>query len=237
VTVLETFGRDEFIAERFRWRSGEHVTIIGPTGCGKSHLVYQLLEHVATPRLPAVVLVKKPKDPLILRRGKELGYETVRTWPPATISTVFHAKPSGWLVWPKTKYDPLVDRPAKREVFRRALLDSYKKGNRIVVVDDAYGVSKLLDLREELIELWTEMRSQPGAVWAAFQRTADVPLWAYSQAEHLILFNDPDRRARDRYAEIGGIDPAMVRDTTGALKRHQALYIRRDGPAVCIIDK
>lgn len=236
MTMLETFGREEFLAERWRWRSGEHVTVVGPTGCGKTHLIFDLAELTTSPKLPALYLVKKPRDGLITKRAKELEWPTTRSWPPSGLATL-RSKPSGWLVWPPTKFDPLIDHPVKAAVFRRAMLDSYKKGNRIVVVDDAYGVSVVLGLRIELIEMWTEMRSMPGAVWAAFQRPADVPLWAYSQAEHLILFHDPDKRARERFAEIGGVDPVIVRDTVMGLKRHQFLYIRRDGPAMCIVDK
>jgi predicted AAA+ superfamily ATPase len=38
-TKLETFGRDEFLNERFRYGpDGPHITIVGPTRCGKSYL-------------------------------------------------------------------------------------------------------------------------------------------------------------------------------------------------------
>jgi hypothetical protein len=64
----------------------------------------------------------------------------------------------------------------------------------------------------------------------------DIPLDAYSQAEHLFLFHDPDKRARERFAEIGGVDPYLVQEAVLRLGRHQALYIRRDGPAICVVD-
>jgi hypothetical protein len=236
VTTLEMFGREEFIAERWRFSPGQHITIVGPTGCGKTHLAYQLLEKSATPKNPAVVLVKKARDPLITRRGRELGYRMTRSWPP-TPTGWWSRQPSGYLVWPPTRFDPDIDRPVKQRVFRRAILDSYKRGKRIVYVDDAFGVSELLKLREELIEMWTELRSMDGTLLAAFQKPSHVPLWAYSQAEHLFLFHDPDKRSRERFGEIGGVDPYLVQETVMGLKRHQALYIRRDGPALCIIDK
>ncbi len=235
LTRLEGFGRQEFLDERWRYRPGEHVTVIGPTGCGKTWLTYELLQRTATPARPAVVLVKKPRDPLITRRGKELEYRTVRTWPPGPLSW-WEKKPAGYLVWPPTKYDPTVDRPAKAEVFRRALMDSYRRGQRIVYVDDAYGVSELLKLREELTEMWTEARSTEVGLWTAFQKPSHVPTWAYNQAEHLFLFHDPDKRSRERFGEIGGIDPYMIQEAVRRLDRHQALYIRRDGPAACIVN-
>ena len=61
VQVL-SFPRDDFLSRRWRYRAGEHVTILGPTGSGKTYLGYQLLEKVATPKLPGIVLVMKPRD-------------------------------------------------------------------------------------------------------------------------------------------------------------------------------
>jgi energy-coupling factor transporter ATP-binding protein EcfA2 len=235
-TEFETFPRDAFVAERFRYRSGEHVTIVGPTGGGKTHLAFQLLERAARPSRPAVMLVKKNRDTLITRKGTELGWKRVRDWPPP-MRMPWQSHPSGYLVWPRTTFDPDIDHPHKWAVFRSALLDSYKRGNRIVVADDAYGLSEVLKLRKELVEMWTEARSMDTGLWTAFQKPSHVPLWAYSQAEHLFLFNDPDKRSRERFGEIGGVDSQLVQRTVMRLRRYQCLYIRRDGPAMCIIDR
>lgn len=235
--MLTTFSREEFLTRRWRYRRGEHVTVVGPTGCGKTHLVYELLERTARPSLPAVVLVKKPRDRLIREVTKRLKYRVVRSWPPPPAFPWQPRKPPGFVVWPPTKFAPEIDRPAKAAVFRRALMDGYRRGNRILYVDDTYGISEILDLDAELIELWTELRSMDGGLWTSFQKPSHVPTWAYGQAEHLYLFHDPDKRSRERFAEIGGVDPDLVRDTVMGLSRHQALYIRRDGPRMCIVDK
>jgi hypothetical protein len=73
-------------------------------------------------------------------------------------------------------------------------------------------------------------------LWAATQRPAYIPLWGYSMAEHLFLANDPDRRARIRYGEIGGINPKFVETQVERLPKYHWLYIRRTGPAVCIVE-
>ncbi len=235
--MLTTFARSEFLERRWRYRKGEHVTVVGPTGCGKSVLCYQLIEATARPSLPVVSLVKKPRDKVITGWAKKLGLRRVRHWPPPPVWPWQAQKPVGWVVWPKTNFtDVQLDRAHKSAVFRRALMDSYRRGDRIVYVDDTYGISEILKLDNELIELWTELRSMDGGLWTSFQKPTHVPTWAYGQASHLFLFNDPDRRTRDRFAEIGGVDPDLVRDTVLALDEHQVLYIRRAGRRMCIID-
>lgn len=235
--AIQTFPREEFLTRRFRYRRGEHVTVVGPTGCGKTHLVYQLLERVARPSLPAIVLVKKPRDAVIVEWGKRLHYRRVPHWPPPVNWWNPWHKPPGYLVWPRTNFtvDIQTERARKAAIFRKALMDGYRRGNRILYVDDTYGISEILDLDDELIELWTELRSMDGSLWTSFQKPSHVPTWAYGQAEHLFLFHDPDKRSRERFAEIGGVDPDLVRDAVMALPRHAALYIRRDGPRMCVL--
>lgn len=230
----ERFPRDVFLAERFRYSKGEHVTIVGPTGCGKTWLAWQILAGHTTPDYPGVVLLKKPRDYTTHRRAKELGYRVEPSWPP--MWRPLAARPRGYVLHPRTRFDPELDRPHKQAQFRAALMDSYRRGRRLVFVDDAYGIGEILKLRELLIEMWTEYRSMNGSIMTTFQKPSHVPQWAFNQAEHLFLFHDPDRRNRIRFSEIGGIDPQLLQDTVMGLRRHQALYVRRDGPAACVVD-
>jgi len=119
--------------------------------------------------------------------------------------------------------------------FNRAMLDSYRRGDRIVFADEVFGLSNELGLNRTLLALWTRGRSMGCGLWAASQKPTHIPLHAYSMAEHLFLFNDPDVRARKRFSEIGGIDPRLVIDAVSGLRKHEAVYIRRTGPHLCII--
>jgi hypothetical protein len=226
--------RAEFLDDYWDYRPGEHVTIIGPTGCGKTWLGYELLDRSVSERLPAVMMVMKPRDATAKAFTKRLRFRTVRAWPP--LPSIWQpGKPRGYTLWPKHSYDPERDDYNLWKTFRAGILDSYKKGKRILFADEAYGLCAELRLEKELITVWSRGRSMGTGLWAATQRPTHVPLWAYSQAEHLFLFRDPDKRARERYAEIGGVDPAVVLYATDQLAEYECLYIRRRGGVMAIL--
>lgn len=206
--------RAEFIEKYFDYSPGQHVSIIGETGNGKTTLALQLLKATAKPELPAVILAMKPKDDTIDKFQKEvkadgLDYRLVTTWPPSP-SMWKPGKPDGYVLAPKHLHETHADRAAHSDIFNRALMDSYKKGKRIIFADEAFSLSEELDLGDDLDTLWTKGRSMGCGVWAATQRPARVPLNMYSQASHLFLDWPSDKRARDRYREIGGCDPDVV---------------------------
>jgi energy-coupling factor transporter ATP-binding protein EcfA2 len=236
IPTIERFDRKEFISERFDYKPGEHVTIIGPTGSGKTTLGYQLLQEVTSPELQGIVFVMKPRDETATKWNKTLDYRRVATWPPP-MSPWRPKKPSGYTLWPRTAYDPEIDDDTQYVEFRKAILDSYKKGSRILFCDETASLTAELGLERELKMVWSKGRSMKCGTWSATQRPTHIPLLAYSSAHHLFLHNDPDERNRKRFDEIGGVDPKLVQSVVGRLPKHEWLYIRRDGPVMAIVSK
>src|SRR5437016_9003059 len=55
------------------WQAGEHVSIIAPTGAGKTHLVrYGLLP--CWQRYPVLIVQFKPRDPALAGLGREVKH-------------------------------------------------------------------------------------------------------------------------------------------------------------------
>lgn len=234
--TLVTFPREEFLTQRWHYRPGEHVSILGRTQSGKTTLGYQLLEQTTGPQLQGVVLCMKPRDRTVTAWNKQLGYKIVRSWPPLPS---IGARPPGFTLWPKHSLANFERDEAMLEAeFRKAIRESYRtKAKRILFADEVHGLSNELDLKRDLIVVWSRGSSMDCGLWGATQRASDVPLWMYSMPTHLFLANEPDARARARFGEIGGVDPELVRRVVMTLGKYQWLYIHRDGPTMCIVDR
>lgn len=230
---IETFTAEEFISERFDYTAGQHVSFLAPTQAGKTTLAFRLLESIANPKLPAVALVMKPKDPTVqkwLDHLKQRGWKRVKVWPP-----VMGVRAPGYIFWPVHKFDPKKDNPELEAKFRKVLLWGYGKGNVIIFVDEVYGLTNELDLKDELNAIWSRGAGMGCGQWATSQRPYSVPQWMYSQPEHIFLAYTPDKRDRQRFSEIGGIEGKAVEEQVLRLPQYHWLYIRRTGPEWCII--
>jgi hypothetical protein len=230
------FDRETFLTQVWDYGPGDHVTVLAPTTGGKTHLSYQLLGQSATPECPAVVMVMKPRDKATEQWTKRLDFETVRDWPPPVTKGLFRDKKvRGWTVWPRHVYDPELDDPRHRALFRKVILDSYKKGNRILFADETYSLEEELGLSTELRTVWTKGAAMGCGMWAASQRPAYISKWAY-QAHHLFLGGEPDEDTQRRLSEIGAaVDAGKVRWLLPRLGKWEFLYINRDEKAMCIV--
>lgn len=234
---LEVIDRAEFLADYWDYQPGEHVTIIGPNGRGKTYLGFQLLGASSSPDLRGYVLVSKPRDEIFEEFRKKLGYGLSEEWPPP----VSFRKRPGWFVRPyqsgnlkKLKED----NAHLNSVFVDCLADCYMSQDpRIIMADEAHELQHNLKMKDEMEAIWMRGRSMKCGMIALAQRSAYNSMHMYNAPTHLFLFNDPDKRNRDRFSEIGGIaDPRMIEEVTRSLGQFQVLYLNRNGPYLCVVN-
>lgn len=233
--TVRRYPRSVFLDRVWTYRPDEHVTVLGKTGSGKTYLCQELLQRSATPDNPALVLVKKPRDRTLDKWRKTVAFKKVTGWP-QPITVWQPSNPPGYVVWPPSTYRVHDDNARFYDVFQRAIMDSYKRGNRIIFADEVHGLQKL-GLTPELETVWEEGRSMRCSLWVASQRPAYISTHAYSQASHVFLAKATDKRVRQRFGEISGVDEYLVREVVASLGKYEWLYIRQEDGVMCIIEK
>lgn len=248
ITYLD---REDFLANYWAWKPGEHVCLFEPTQQGKTYLLYQLLARAMAdhPQLRAVTAVPKPRDPATRQWADKLGMRTVSDWPPPY--KPFASKPPGYALWPKHLKG--TDREANKKhlqaVFRKMMSEQYWQGDSITVCDDVYLLAVMLELNDQLEEILTAGGGMNASAWLAGQKPSgtvgggSLTSFAYNAPTHLFLGHDPDERNIKRFSEIGGVDPKLVAGVVSNLRIHQVngknvsekLYIHKGGPWMAVV--
>lgn len=197
-----------------QWRQGEHVSAIGPTGTGKTTLMLGLLPQ----RRYVCVIGTKPQDSTLESLIRNDGYKRIEQWPPPSTRNRV-------ILWPRISRAS--DIPATRAVISHALDEAFSEGGWCVCADEVWYLCHRLKLTHLLESYWTQGRSINLSLVSSTQRPAHVPLFLYSQATHLFIWRDSDRRNLDRLREIssGALISTDVRKIVEGLPAHTALYL------------
>lgn len=232
---VKLIPRHRFLTDIWRYKPGEHVSFIGPTGSGKTFLALQLLARSVREDLPGYITVMKARDKTVgeFLKAHEGWRRTLTFPPPPTVPGV--KKPVGWAVWPHHTNDPEADEVRHEAIFHRMHRQLYVKGDNIIFDDEVVSLVREMDMKRDLTRIWTKGRSIGSGLWGATQRPAMVPLEMYDQAQHLFLGNIKDKRSQDRFGEISGVDPELVVQVVRALPKFHWLYIRQEEGLMCVI--
>lgn len=193
------------------WAQGEHVTIIAPTGDGKTTLMTELVYE----REFVVYLQAKARDETLERLEGFRELDTPQAWAKRVL-----VKP------PFYKKNPAKTKRVQREVFREALLTAFSQENWAVFADEVRWLSKDLDLEDVLVMMLLQGRSLGISMVASTQRPRFIPLEFYDQPTHLFLFPDSDPNNLKRLSEIGGnINRQALMSAIPKLDKYHFLYV------------
>jgi hypothetical protein len=211
---------------RGEFRQGQHVTIIGPNGLGKTTLALR----IADARSYVIFLATKRRDPLYEELVHEWGYHRATSL--AAIETVdglprYHR----YLYHPQFGIATIKDkRERQARAMSRALNYAFDAGGWCVIADELLWLIQQLRLDEELEAYWYQARTENVSLIGCAQRPAWVPRAAYSQAKHIFLFKTADRDDQRRLGDIAGADVDRVRYEVSHLEPYEFLYVQPHVP-------
>ena len=213
-STIERLSWAEFIEHRFIWNQGQHITVIAPTGQGKTSLCLYLLRQ----RWYVVVVAVKKKDPVVEMLLDD-GWVLTRDWPPP--------KDAGArvILWPRI--EELRNVSHQRAVIHKALDDIYSDGGWCVYFDELgyVGDPRFLGLGPEAALLLFQGRSIGVTVVSSITRPRGVPLEAYEMPSWLFIGRNNDKANQERLGEIQNVDRREVMAAIGNLKLHEFLII------------
>jgi hypothetical protein len=246
---LHRMAMKDFIADYYAPEPGHHTAEVGPNGCGKTTVGMQLLAATTAqhPGTRGVAVVMKPHkgaksdgrratgDRTVAALTAQHGGKIIRDWPPPIIP--WRKEPPFWALWPPHEGEPDIDDANHYRIFRKCLIDCYKKGDSVVFCDEAAGLSADLDLKAEMRQTLQRGRSLKASMILATQRPVDVPRSMFTEAKHFFLWRMNDAREYEVIRDIGGgrLSRADITYHLKNLKQHECLYLYPDKNVAVIL--
>lgn len=215
--------RDSFL-ENWEWipgDTGEHVTLVGTTGEGKTSLVKDITvgRLKQFPKARFIWLVNKDKDLSLTELINTGKVAVIQKWDDLT----YAERTKRWIIlWPEY-HNASDSRLINKPIFQEALDKIMREGDWHVYIDEANYLIEQMHLRETLDEYWHAARSSGIPVIAGAQR----PVWTgkgmTTQNSWIISFAVPNISDRKATAEAAG--NYAVGQALGQIKRKSHDFI------------
>lgn len=196
----------------------EHLTVIGPTGQGKTTLMLALLEERVRLRASNVVIIAtKPRDATLTELAHR-GWPIIREWPPGYGQE--HV-----ILWPKFG-DVRTAAQRQRRTIEPILAEIFADGGRTVFIDEVAYFHENLGLTRLMDMFWKQGRSMNLLMLGGTQRPTKVPRAMFSEASWFAAFRTADEDELRRVGEIGGTDSKLIREVMRTLAPHEFLMVQ-----------
>lgn len=217
------------------WKPGDHVTLIGPTGSGKTHMALALAKICKY----SLIVATKRRDPLLeslMKQHAVISDPKQMEDMSKTIDGVpIHRR---IMFWPRfgNKVSNSERIKLQAEYISFVLDWAEKSENWAIVCDELMWVSKNLRLERELEAVWFQGRTQGISLIGAAQRPTHVPRLAYSQATYFFIWQTADRQDLERLRDISaGFPRGMIDKGVVELdwNRHECLFVDTKKRQIC----
>lgn len=216
------------------FRQGDHVSVLGPTGTGKTHLALEVAEI----RTYVLVIACKQRDPLI-EETLERGYYLIPTTSLKKGVEYLDGRPRHPRIvyWPRlpdriASRLPDAERIRARSRVQKPLIQAALgfvdlDGHWCVVLDEGTWVYRDLGLGQDIDAALNQWRTNRASLVILGQRPAWMGRYVLSMPTHVFLFNTGNYEDAKSLGEITGSNVQLVRAIVPRLdrQRHEVLYV------------
>lgn len=228
---METMTRSIFLRSfQTLWKQGEHLTIIGPTGSGKSTLGLQLLSSI---NYVAIIATKQRDSTLETFAKRNRDYRIINEFHWSIKQKTLDNRV---IVWPKLS-DDAGDISKQTIPIRNSLNILFFQGAWTIFVDELWVLTNRLRLQTILESYWSQGRSSGLAVIGCVQRPAFIPRLAFSEPRYLLIGQMEDKRDVETVSNGTNINARILAEEVNKLSRHAFLFYSRNDRSLIRIDE
>lgn len=219
---ITTQSRSIFLASfRKQWQQGEHLTLIGPTGSGKTTIALELI--TAMPYV-AIIGTKQRDDTLEKFAKKHKEYRVINEF---QWSLKRQTLDDTVIVWPKLKGDAS-NVGAQAVPIHNSLNRMFFQGGWTVFCDELWYLANRLKQERILESFWSQGRSSGLSLVGCCQRPSWIPRFAFSEPRYLLIGQMEDERDINTVSEGTNVSRKLLAQEVNKLSRHEFIFYNRN---------